>query len=802
MKRYIAGFMAVCILLTGLCGLPAAAAGDWECSSAPEGASGATYNEGSLSLWFETQDETGRASAQTDIDDSMASLVISFKAEFDNVESASNRRLYVKDADNALLITELLNFQGDTLNVLGSEVRNGLLAGEEYDITVAIKLDDTKQMAVWLDGERIFYGSAAEKWRRFNDMVLEFRSNTSPSKSTMRSEFTVRDIAVFEGGTALVSSTPADGAKNIIADELSAIELDFGGNISAKMTDSSLYSLEKNGVPVAFSLSSNGGKFSIVPDGGFEPDSSYELTVQDVENVWGEVIAETLSVSFETAAAGYEPPNDPPTVAFLNISSGTYQASQLKTVELSANDDEAVEKIEISVDEALMWTLTAAPYVVDLSGLSKGQHTVTATAYDIRGGTATATVHIYIEGETKYIVTYENDFEDFVGTGNGYPTGMGGISGDLKVLASSEYGEEHGVVTEISSKGERPDGKDPSGSWWGIPANNAGMEFTMEMDIFVKELTATCYFMMKQMDEMVFARDVGIDGDGFYAQNNGRKENSVPCSEGAWYHLAYDVNLNDRLYSVKITDSAGETYILAEDYVIGNAMTQVDLRFMLNISEGQTACIAFDNLKITATVRPPRILSVGYGDVSDCERIPADQTEIKLFMSAPLDADSVSARSVKLYRGTEEVVTESVSYDSGVVIKLKEKLRPDTTYKAVITTSVFDTWENALEHELTAEFVTDYGAKGARDLSIEKTGGNAAVSGILVDRDGAGGVVYAILTVWQGEKLTDISVTEISLVDGEGFRTESVEFTDGQRVEFALWETLHMPSVLAVADYE
>ena len=56
--------------------------------------------------------------------------------------------------------------------------------------------------------------------------------------------------------------------------------------------------------------------------------------------------------------------------------------------------------------------------------------------------------------------------------------------------------------------------------------------------------------------------------------------------------------------------------------------------------------------------------------------------------------------------------------------------------------------------------------------------------------------LYTVLTVWNGDRLTDMTVKAIMWENGAAFRTESVTVNDGETMEFAIWDSFTCPKVL------
>lgn len=68
------------------------------------------------------------------------------------------------------------------------------------------------------------------------------------------------------------------------------------------------------------------------------------------------------------------------------------------SIEVSATDDSGVDRVELYVDNALIATIKAKPYVYswDSKSVSNGWHKITAKAYDIYGNSAENSISVYV----------------------------------------------------------------------------------------------------------------------------------------------------------------------------------------------------------------------------------------------------------------------------------------------------------------------------------------------------------------------------------------------------------------------
>jgi hypothetical protein len=100
-------------------------------------------------------------------------------------------------------------------------------------------------------------------------------------------------------------------------------------------------------------------------------------------------LSSTTSVTFTVPSS--PPANTPPTVSITSPSAGQPVTGTL-TFAADATDNAGVSRVEFRLDGALIATDSSAPYSGSVAAPADGAHTLTATAYDAAGLTATSSV--------------------------------------------------------------------------------------------------------------------------------------------------------------------------------------------------------------------------------------------------------------------------------------------------------------------------------------------------------------------------------------------------------------------------
>lgn len=114
----------------------------------------------------------------------------------------------------------------------------------------------------------------------------------------------------------------------------------------------------------------------------------------------GSIIArstDNTNILNTTTPGSYTVFNPPPTVSITSPANNALVSGSIN-VNATANDDLAITKVEILVDNALISTLTTAPYSYSLntSLFSNASHTIAAKAYD-SSTSATASVNVTVD---------------------------------------------------------------------------------------------------------------------------------------------------------------------------------------------------------------------------------------------------------------------------------------------------------------------------------------------------------------------------------------------------------------------
>lgn len=366
---------------------------DWTSVLAPQGASSADIQEGSLRLSFDTTDAADRGRAEItsgSFNFEAGRFFVTMNTSFTKNDSKVSKSLTVTD-NSAWNAAELFRIREESLSLFGGAKTVECAAETAHRITVAIDAQ-TAQGAAWLDNELIFSDSVSN-WKASLDMskIKLMLKNSSSSKVQEKSEWNINGFLMKNTGSdCKIGSIPQNGQK-MVETGMKSIRLNFGMYMGDIMEKSDNYELFCNDEAAAFEAVRDGDDILIVPDGGIKDLSSYSLNINSIRDILGTEYAENYQISFTTAFAGYKPPTVTlDTEKEVNAVTG-------QRVHTAFSADENTEYVEIIVNGETVKTVTEAPYEYNFTPKTAGTVTVQAAACDEYGGKSfsdTVTVNV------------------------------------------------------------------------------------------------------------------------------------------------------------------------------------------------------------------------------------------------------------------------------------------------------------------------------------------------------------------------------------------------------------------------
>lgn len=377
--------LLICMLLLTQAAF-AASVGGVEFTSAPDGwtVNNATVEDGVMTLAFDTSDKAARGKSEittSKYDFSSGILRISFDSVA-TVETNGDKIKKVVNLEDGNMwnVTELMNIKSGVISFFG-----GVASVEATEASVTLAVDTSAspvQASAWVDGELVYSGDFTAWKAALNTsaVAIALKNNATASVADT-TEWVVSnfDANIYSGSYGF-SAMPADGQAMISPADYSGIELTYGTIMSDSAYSKSNYSLLADGEAAGFELVKNGVNVTVVPEGGFSDLTSYELTIADITDIFGDTKATDKKIAFTTAYEGYTAP----VVSSDFVFDADYYTGQQITVPFTVDGD--CIKLDIYADGTLVSTLTSAPYTYNIKESEEKTVELQAIATDSSGG--------------------------------------------------------------------------------------------------------------------------------------------------------------------------------------------------------------------------------------------------------------------------------------------------------------------------------------------------------------------------------------------------------------------------------
>ena len=884
MKRVVG--IILCWLL--LCSMPAGAVqlgdetilslpDDWSVTAMPAGRAGVEMTEGDLRLYFDTTDaaDRGRAEVTTGaVTLGQGVYALSMDTAFTG-SSQVVKSLTLRDG-TVFNAVELLRITGSEVSAFGGAGSTAAAAGESHRITLAFDTV-TADGAAWVDGKLLFSGQIPN-WKSGLDLDAAqlLLRNTASGIVAEQSEWTLRGLSLTPvAGEYQLNVIPQDQQEMVDPASLTAISLRFGTQMGDVMLTSENYTLTRDGAEVPFSVTAEGDGAEIVPEDGFQPLSSYVLTIHRVTNLMGEELEAERQIAFTTAYAGYEPPkieaafqaeeleiyqgqtiplefqvtrgeavrveilidggtaavldtppyiypytaeaagtiqiqaaawdeaggcgysevqtltvlpNNPPELTVDGLTDGgSYEASALPVVQIHAQDDVAVERIQIAVDGTVIQEMQGASGSFDLSGVAGGSHVIEITAIDIYGLTASMSFRIELT-HSQYQTIYQNDFSDYGGD-NALPSGMAG-GAQRGYLDAGEIDAAHGKSLLIGIETANEAYAVTDTAYVGIPANSSKGISIFDFDILFSAKPAAddrYRFSLKRTGgaEVTFVL-FNADQVAFYSEN-GTVAAGADYETGRWYHYTVRTDIAAKRYEVYVDGSPVVTNgILPAD------MDQMDhLRIFGPAQDSVKGYAAVDNVTVQSAYGLPQLTFDQ----------PVDYTaeQITFTSSEALHGASLTPETVTLTGPFGKVNIQTVSAEGNtVVLTPASPLSSNTAYTVTLLPEVRYLNGPALSIAVTGRFTTSLGMFEILDGRYDTVASSFVFQAL--NRTGKAVEATIISQVWYGNQVRRVTAQQLTIPPDEAEAEYTVPIPalqPGEEVRTFIWDGLVLPEPLS-----
>lgn len=488
--------------------------------------------------------------------------------------------------------------------------------------------------------------------------------------------------------------------------------------------------------------------------------------------------------------------NSPTTINIALEDGKNYKKEELSAIEIGAEDEDGIERIEVFVDSKLEKTVEGASHTADFSYLSDGRHMLLVKAYDTIGMVSEKSISFIAEGALVESIAFSENFSDYESDGGIIPAGMTGAgSGGDEKYTSVELDDEHGKVLRFSTEGVKVNGKTSSGSWLKIPTGGTANYFEAEMDFFFEKKASAFVFMLKNTTSSDLTQDISFGSDEILIRTTAGNK-SFFYEEGKWFTFKVCTDLENKVWSIYMDGEVlvENTPLTSKSIVMG------DLRFIMQTGEGVPASVLIDNVTVKYFEKRMSVVNIAGDVASEGNKISPDSNKIDVYLSSSIDENSVTPDNIEI----EGVKLSKVAYDSNarkISLYPDVQLESEKNYKIVLKKSILLMSGEALGTDIESVITTGTRKLDAINVTKKTVGSNAYISCSFVN-SGAEAEVYAITSVYDGVKLKSTSVEKVTVKTGTTSFTGKALLNEGDRVTFSVLTSLKKPVSVLNKIYE
>lgn len=429
-------------------------------------------------------------------------------------------------------------------------------------------------------------------------------------------------------------------------------------------------------------------------------------------------------------------------------------------IEINAEAESGIERIDIYADDEKYTTLTEAPYIVDLSDAGSGMVKITADAVSNAGDSLQKTLEVDFRTDTGYTVFRDNEFED--GSGSSLKSGIT-LYPRRGYTKADTVDEEHGKSLLVGIDNADTTYADTDIPYADIPINGCRGRISFDCDMYVdnKEDSGkkTMIFRMDNAKEtniirfkdpqMLVAGSISMDYDA-----------------GRWYHLTVKINTVTCQIEIFID------YMPVIQYTFASEPSSGKLMRLYGPADDTVKCFtAIDNINIKGYYDVPAVIAV-----EDGKELSPDKSEITEYLSSPLYEKSINTETVRLLDedGNECPISDAfyTSSSNSVTVVPEKALMPDSEYKIVISADAKIAKDVSIGEEVEGVFKTAPQNIGVEKVQIKNEASLCKADVRIKNVTDREKTVYVVMTLWHNEKGVDMKISPLKLAPNS---TASVE---------------------------
>lgn len=484
--------------------------------------------------------------------------------------------------------------------------------------------------------------------------------------------------------------------------------------------------------------------------------------------------------------------NDPPQLEVEGIADGgIYNPETIASVTVRAYDSDGIDKIIFIADGKEIAQTSEETAEFSLKSLTGGTHTVTVCARDKFGAETSKSYVITLEGSEKILLT-SHDFSSYAG-GSEKPPGCWGDQQrgyiDSRVI-NPEFGKSLIIGMDTVNEAYAPD----NAAYMGLGTTAVKNRGVIELDIYIDKKPG--------LRDLPDANGDYADSFKFTFKKNGAAESTllsftgegiktpnetIPYSEGKWYHLTIEADVENRAAAVTVTgDDLSRSFSLG----IGSGQDEINyLRIYGPVFDDVKTFIAVDNVFVYERVELPTVTFMG--------EISAETSEIICETSAALETKDLTSDTVVLKDEAGGIVqlAEIRTEGNKIIMSLQSPLKSGTRYTLTISASVRYAGGSELGFAIKGEFMTAAGGFDIVGGVFEEGGFTVTAVNTTQHKVDA----YVVLQVWNGIKIKKVLVSPLNIPAESGeaeYRVSAPIIQRGEKMTAYIFSDYKRPKTL------
>ena len=424
------------------------------------------------------------------------------------------------------------------------------------------------------------------------------------------------------------------------------------------------------------------------------------------------------------------------------------------TITVNASSPDGIKNVKIYFDGELTYTLTEAPYEIDISGLGVSTTEIRAVAESNSGKIAEAVLNLNITSNFLAATFEDSDFVLDSATMTKSGIVMNSQRGYVKVdTIDAEHGSSILVgmdtVDDSFSTGSLP--------FISIPVGGITDNFTFMCDVYISakdnsgDKKITLY--EKSGMDLVLAQ---------FKSNGTTGSVAFDYDEEKWYTIRFDIDVAKRTF---ITYIDGKK--IAEGATLKEGLTKANyIRLYGQRYDDIKAFTAIDNIRVMRDFEYVSVVSVGNNGV-----VSPEAKSFEVFVDKGLKKESITTDNISLAdMDGINVALSSVVWDGDfnkITVTPAKQLSPNSKYTLIIGENVRLSVGVKLGIPLKVSFATEMRGVDITDVDFDYTSGTHTADVTLCNATDKETTVYVVMTLWNGKVFGGMKIVKTTIAPSQ-----------------------------------